>query len=105
MLANKQGPDILQALVAPGDLAWIVPVPGHASWRCDQLAEQLQANPSLAAALHPARDLSQALNLSRAVDGAAIPLPGQRDARRVVVAGSLYLIGHAMASTPLAMPD
>jgi dihydrofolate synthase/folylpolyglutamate synthase len=118
MLANKQGPDILQALLAPGDLAWIVPVPGHASWRCDQLADQLQANPSLAAALHPARDLSQALNLSRAVDGAAIPdqirltapsapvpLPGQRDARRVVVAGSLYLIGHAMASAPRAMPD
>ena len=116
MLANKQGPDVVRALLAPGDLAWIVPVSGHASWRCDQLAEQLQAHPSLAAALHPAGDLCQALDLSRAVDAAAIPgqthlsapsalvpLSRQRDARRVVVAGSLYLIGDVLASASLAV--
>jgi len=130
MLANKQGPDILQTLLAPGDRAWIVPVPGHASWRCDQLAEQLQAQPSLAAALRPAHDLREALDLSKALDrskgqdavdmdaaarpatlihgefssplpSALVSLPSQRDGRRVVVAGSLYLVGQVLASASL----
>ena len=87
MLANKQAPDILRALLGPGDRAWIVPVPGHASWSRDQLVVELQDQPLLAAALHQAHDLPQALLAAR--------LPDQR---RLVVAGSLYLIGHLLAS-------
>ncbi|MEB3234744.1 MAG: hypothetical protein VKM98_04900, partial [Cyanobacteriota bacterium] len=91
MLANKQGPEILQALLAPGDQAWIVPVPGHASWSRDQLAAQ-QLNPHSpcavplgggVATLHEADDLPQALRAATAV----------ADSQRLVVAGSLYLIG------------
>ena len=112
MLANKQGPEILQALLAPGDRAWIVPVPGHPSWTCEQLAGQLAAQPSFAAdpslaaqpslaeALYPAPGLDQGLAAAVAAamperDGGGLPAP-----RPVVVAGSLYLIGHLLASQP-----
>ena len=110
MLANKQGPEILQALLAPGDRAWIVPVPGHPSWTCEHLAGQLAAQPSFAAqpslaaepslaeALRPAPDLEQGLAAAVASampdrDGGGLPAP-----RPVVVAGSLYLIGHLLAA-------
>lgn len=89
MLANKQAPDILQALLGPGDRAWIVPVPGHASWSRDQLAAALHDQPLLASALHQARDLPQALRAAR--------LPQQQ---RLIVAGSLYLIAHLLESSP-----
>ena len=97
MLANKQGPEILQTLLAPGDRAWIVPVPGHVSWSCDQLASQLQAHPSLAAALRPALDLDQALEAAAMPDAEQ---EGLADPPSVVVAGSLYLIGHLLAAQP-----
>jgi dihydrofolate synthase/folylpolyglutamate synthase len=104
MLANQQGPEILQALLAPGDRAWIVPVPGHPSWTCEHLAGQLAAQrslpaqPSLAEALRPAPDLEQGLAAAVAAampdrDGGGLPAP-----RPVVVAGSLYLIGHLLAA-------
>jgi len=97
MLANKQGPEILQALLAPGDQAWIVPVPGHASWNRDQLVAQ-QLNPQApysvplvggVASLHQADDLPRAL---QSLSAAAVA-----DAQRLVVAGSLYLIGTLLA--------
>jgi dihydrofolate synthase/folylpolyglutamate synthase len=81
MLANKQGAEVLRALLAPGDRAWIVPVPGHASWSaaglaaaCPELAQQLEAAPELAAGLTAATG-----------------------PERVVVAGSLYLLGQLLA--------
>ena len=121
MLANKEGPEILRTLLSPGDQAWIVPVPGHASWSRDQLAAQLlQQAESLqqvkplqqdrpahliaqlnapspcavplrggVATLHEADDLPQALQALRA---AALA-----DTQRVVVTGSLYLIGTLLA--------
>jgi dihydrofolate synthase/folylpolyglutamate synthase len=81
MLANKQGAEVLRALLAPSDRAWIVPVPGHASWSaaglaaaCPELAQQLEAAPELAAGLTAATG-----------------------PERVVVAGSLYLLGQLLA--------
>jgi dihydrofolate synthase/folylpolyglutamate synthase len=97
MLANKQGPEILQTLLAPGDRAWIVPVPGHVSWSCDQLASRLQAHPSLAAAMRPALDLDQALEAAAMADPERQDLA---DPPSVVLAGSLYLIGHLLAAQP-----
>ena len=81
VLANKQGPELLEALLAPGDRAWLVPVPGHGSW---SHADLLAAAPGLAEQLEAAADLPAALDAAAA---AAIP------PRPVVVAGSLYLIG------------
>jgi dihydrofolate synthase/folylpolyglutamate synthase len=93
MLANKQGPDILRALLGPGDRAWIVPVPGHASWSRDQLAAELGDQPLLAAALHQAHDLPQALEAARLPDQQRLP-----EQQRLVVAGSLYLIAHLLGN-------
>jgi dihydrofolate synthase/folylpolyglutamate synthase len=93
MLANKQGPDILRALLGPGDHAWIVPVPGHASWSRDQLAAELGDQPLLAAALHQAHDLPQALEAARLPDQQRLP-----EQQRLVVAGSLYLIAHLLGN-------
>jgi dihydrofolate synthase / folylpolyglutamate synthase len=91
MLANKQGPEIATALLAPDDRAWIVPVPGHACWSlealtaaCPRLASQLRSAPSLEAGLAQA--------------GSGL--------QRVVVAGSLYLLGQVAPSwqAPAASP-
>jgi len=91
MLTNKAGPEILEILLAQGDRAWIVPVPGHASWS----AEALQAAcPAWSQALQSAQDLDTALEQATAAgqDSAAGQAPPP-----VLVAGSLYLIGHLLA--------
>jgi dihydrofolate synthase / folylpolyglutamate synthase len=92
MLANKQGPEIAAALLAPGDRAWIVPVPGHACWSIEALTA---ANPRLASQLHSATSLEA--GLAQAENGS----------QRVVVAGSLYLVGQAATSeqAPVASPE
>jgi dihydrofolate synthase/folylpolyglutamate synthase len=91
MLANKQGPEIAAALLAPGDRAWIVPVPGHACWSLEALTA---ACPRLAGQLHSAPSLEAGLAQ------AGIGL------QRVVVAGSLYLLGQVATSeqAPVASP-
>lgn len=82
MLANKQAPELVSTLLAPGDRAWIVPVPEHASWSAAELAA---ACPELGGQLEGAPDLAAGLAAAAA------------DARgRVVVAGSLYLLGHLL---------
>jgi len=83
MLANKQGPEMLDALLAPDDRAWIVPVPAHASWS----AESLQAQrPNHAHRLHAATTLAEAIDQAWRSCG-----------RRVTVAGSLYLLGDVLS--------
>jgi len=91
MLANKQGPEIVAALLAPGDRAWIVPVPGHACWSLEALTA---ASPRLASQLHSAPSLEAGL----AQAGSGL--------QRVVVAGSLYLVGRPATSeqAPVASP-
>ena len=84
MLANKQGPEIVAALLAPGDRAWIVPVPGHACWSLEALTA---ANPRLASQLHSAPSLEAGLTLAGTCSG------------RIVVAGSLYLLGQLLTTT------
>lgn len=90
MLANKQGPEIAAALLAPGDRAWIVPVPGHACWT---LAALTAASPRLASQLHSAPSLEAGL----AQAGSGL--------QRVVVAGSLYLLGQAATSEQARAPS
>ncbi|MFQ6537595.1 MULTISPECIES: bifunctional folylpolyglutamate synthase/dihydrofolate synthase [Aphanothece] len=86
MLANKQGVEILQALLGPGDRAWIVAVPGHASWTAAALQD---ACPAAGVGLEQAEDLSEAIRRA-AAGGSGQP---------VLVAGSLYLIGHLLAAS------
>jgi dihydrofolate synthase / folylpolyglutamate synthase len=84
ILANKQGAELVTALLAPGDRAWIVPVPGHASWERQALAA---AVPQLAQQLEAAADLREGMRLAQHSAGGA----------RLIVAGSLYLIGDLLA--------
>jgi len=86
MLANKAAPEILEILLAPGDRAWIVPVPGHASWSPEALRA---ACPAWSQALQSAPDLETAISQATAGGQATPP---------VVMAGSLYLIGHLLAT-------
>jgi dihydrofolate synthase / folylpolyglutamate synthase len=87
MLANKQGPELLATLLAPDDRAWIVPVPGHASWSCAELA---------AAVPQRASQLQQAADLAEGVERAHRAAGGDR----LILAGSLYLIGELLAAAP-----
>jgi dihydrofolate synthase/folylpolyglutamate synthase len=92
MLANKAAPEILNILLAPGDRAWIVPVPGHASWSTEALQA---ACPTWSQALESAPDLEGALGQATAANQEAAA--GQ-SSPPVLVAGSLYLIGHLLAT-------
>ncbi|MFM7634124.1 MAG: bifunctional folylpolyglutamate synthase/dihydrofolate synthase [Cyanobacteriota bacterium] len=83
LLASKQGPEMLTTLLAPGDRAWLVPVPGHASW---SRAALIRAQPALATQLQEAADLNGALQAATAACSGT-----------VVVAGSLYLLGALLA--------
>jgi len=102
ILANKQGPDLLRALLAPGERAWLVPVPGHASWNRDSL---LLACPELVDQLIAATDLPEALNAAataRASGQSGSQLSARGGPQVVVVAGSLYLLGSLLASGELS---
>ena len=92
MLANKAGPEILEILLAPADRAWIVPVPGHASWSTETLQA---ACPAWSQALQSAPDLETAISQATAGDQATAT--GQATPP-VIIAGSLYLIGHLLAT-------
>ncbi len=83
ILANKQAAEMLEVLLAPGDRAWLVPVPEHTSW---SRAALLEARPGLAGQLEEAEDLTAAL------EAATSAAPGA-----VMVAGSLYLLGDLLA--------
>ena len=86
MLANKEGPAILETLLAPGDRAWIVPVPDHSCWSRATLVE---AAPALAPQLMEAAELQAGIAAAHSATGG----------RRVIVAGSLYLIGSLLAAS------
>ncbi|MGB5136113.1 MAG: hypothetical protein WBN89_13155, partial [Prochlorococcaceae cyanobacterium] len=94
MLASKEGPQILEALLAPGDRAWIVPVAGHASWTLPQLEAVLAAgaHPRLVEQLRPAPDPGTAIR-----QAAEQTSDESGTAGTVLVAGSLYLIGQLLA--------
>ncbi|MEX1315822.1 MAG: bifunctional folylpolyglutamate synthase/dihydrofolate synthase, partial [Synechococcaceae cyanobacterium] len=86
ILSAKQGPAIVQALLGPGDRAWIVPVAGHTSWTLTGLQEALDTGPHGS----PAGQLTEAPDPGTAIRHAGGSGP-------VIVAGSLYLIGQLLA--------
>ncbi|MEB3322591.1 MAG: bifunctional folylpolyglutamate synthase/dihydrofolate synthase [Synechococcaceae cyanobacterium] len=83
---HKEGPAVLERLLAPPDRAAIVPLADHPSWTAAELGSHL---PDLAERLHPVATAAEGLDWLRA-DG---PLP--------VVTGSLHLLG---AVLPLLDP-
>ena len=83
---HKQAPELLDALLAPGDRLAIVAIPDHLSWSA---AELVAERPALAAQIEAATDLVAGLDWLTAPG----PLP--------VVSGSLHLLG---AVIPLLDP-
>ncbi|MCT0248263.1 folylpolyglutamate synthase/dihydrofolate synthase family protein [Synechococcus sp. CS-205] len=92
VLANKPAPEMLRALLAAGDRAWLVPVPEHPCWSLEPL---LEAAPELTGRLRASPSVAE--GLAAAATGAG----GQT----VVVAGSLYLIGALIRSGTLQDPQ
>jgi len=87
---HKQAPEILDALLAPQDRAWLTPIPEHRSWsRHELLAER----PELAGRVEAVGDPAEGLALL--AKGAATSRPdGATPAQGTpVVAGSLHLLG------------
>ena len=82
-------PEMLQQLLRPQDLAWIVPVPGHRSWSMEQLRQALPLQ---------AQQLKAADTTGTALD--QLLAQGWPEAAPVV-AGSLYLIGHLLENGTL----
>ncbi|MFY8149755.1 MAG: bifunctional folylpolyglutamate synthase/dihydrofolate synthase, partial [Prochlorococcaceae cyanobacterium] len=89
ILAKKDAPAMLQTLLAPGDRAWIVPVPGHACWSATRLAEAC-------AALAP--QLQDGSDPAAVLDGLPQAGQGSEADAMVLVAGSLYLVGDLLAA-------
>ena len=89
---------MLRELLLPGDLAYITPIAGHASWdpqalaqKCPELANQLHAVPDLDAGL------AQLFHKGNTCDAhGPHPLP--------VVAGSLYLLGDVLRRMAVEQP-
>jgi dihydrofolate synthase/folylpolyglutamate synthase len=103
MLAAKQGPAILEALLGPDDRAWIVPVTGHSSWTVAELGEVLATGPQprLAAQLQAADDPGAAIREAvQATDAERGRVGADGGDPPVIVAGSLYLIGQLLADAP-----
>ena len=92
MLAAKQAPAMLRALIRPQDQLWIVPVVGHSSWDLEGLQ---QACPELAPQMQPAETAQAALDQLGADPGLA---PSETP---VIVAGSLYLLADLLADPRL----
>jgi dihydrofolate synthase/folylpolyglutamate synthase len=101
ILANKEGPAMLEALLAPRDRAWIVPVAGHAHWSAEQLAAACPAlAPHLRSAADPEAGLAAACGMEAACSMETAVSAGA-GAAPVFVAGSLYLLGLLLAGADL----
>jgi dihydrofolate synthase/folylpolyglutamate synthase len=90
---HKQAPEMLRALLRPGDRVRIVPIPDHHCWDVASLAAAL---PDLAACLEPGGEGDAGLerDLDWLTAAADRPVP--------LVAGSLHLLGEVM---PLLDPE
>lgn len=90
ILANKDAVGMVQALLRPGDRAWLVGIGDSRCWTTDQLAQGLSA-PQAACLQVPSPHLGATWPVSVALPRAVHQPPGSK--AQVVVAGSLYLLG------------
>jgi dihydrofolate synthase/folylpolyglutamate synthase len=93
MLATKDHGDVFAALLRPGDALHLVPVPGHESAEPETLG-------AIARTICP--DLAQCKSHPSLGAGLAALATADRDPRAPlrVLCGSLYLIGHFLATEP-----
>lgn len=90
ILANKDAIGMLQALLKPGDQAWLVAIADSCCWSGDQLVQRLPA--PQAACLQPTPPRWGSTWPVPVALGQAVHQPSGSEAR-VVVSGSLYLLG------------
>lgn len=90
ILANKDGVGMVQALLRPGDRAWLVGIGDSRCWPTDQLAQRLAAPQAVCLQVPPPR-LGSTWPVSVALRQAVHQPPGSKV--QVVIAGSLYLLG------------
>lgn len=89
--AHKQAGEMLRILMEPGDQAWIVPVPGHASWTAHGLR---QITPQHAHQLRSAAGIEHVLEQLASNPQGWPQYPP-------IIAGSLYLIGATLEAQVL----
>ena len=90
ILANKDAVGMLQALLRPGDRAWLVAITDSVCWSADQLVKRLPA-PQAACLERTPPHLGSTWPVSIALRQATRQPSGSE--ARVVVSGSLYLLG------------
>ncbi len=82
---QKDGPEIMRCLLKKHDMAWIVPVPNHQSWKSRDLAK---ACPEISSQLHEVDSVEKVFEIFRLKDKWPKPSP--------VITGSLYLVGEML---------
>ena len=82
MQRHKQAPEMLEALLQPGDQVRIVPIPGHRSWQRGELIEE---RPALGSQLADSTGMEADLDWLTSGSGA-----------QPVIAGSLHLLGEVI---------
>ena len=82
MQTQKDAPSILNSLLQPNDLAWIVPVPNHSSWEKEVL---LKNNPRYSHQIRSSLHVEEALY--------KISLKHKKQSPNIVITGSIYLLG------------
>ena len=90
ILANKDAVGMLQALLRAGDRAWLVAITDSACWSADQLVQRLPA-PQAACLQRTPSNAGSTWPVSVALGQAVDRRSGSEV--RVVVSGSLYLLG------------
>ncbi|WP_072013288.1 MULTISPECIES: bifunctional folylpolyglutamate synthase/dihydrofolate synthase [Prochlorococcus] len=86
--AHKQAPEIINTLLGNNDIVSIVPVPGSASWKVQEIEEIF---PKISKRIFPANSISEILE--------SLLLKGNyKEKLPIVITGSLYLIGNFLSN-------
>ena len=80
--SNKDGPLILKELIKQNDIAWIIEVPNHKSWKAKELRNEC---PELSNQIIEGKNTKEVLRLINCQKNSSRSIP--------VISGSLYLIG------------
>ena len=96
MIANKDHAEVFAALLRPGDLLYLVPVPEHLPVDLEKLAALSQGICPELKHCEIYLDVMAGLNAAREISSQA-----KQDRSAIVLCGSLYLIGHFFKLTSL----
>ncbi len=84
--SHKDGPNILRSLLRPLDTAWIVPIPGHKSWKTSSLIDSC---PKYESQINEAKSVEHVLK--------KLSFSNRWNNNPIIICGSLYLIADLLA--------